>query len=42
MKVLFIGGSGTISTQVSKLAIKKGIDFLMRFSSDKDAEYIVS
>jgi len=26
MKVLFIGGSGTISTQVSKLAIKKGID----------------
>ena len=24
------------------LAIKKGIDFLMRFSSDKDAEYIVS
>ncbi len=26
MKVLFIGGSGIISTQVSKLAIKKGID----------------
>ena len=25
-----------------ELAIKKGIDFLMRFSSDKDAEYIVS
>lgn len=26
MKVLFIGGSGIISTQVSKLAIEKGID----------------
>ncbi len=26
MKVLFIGGSGVISTQVSKLAINKGID----------------
>ncbi|MBN2300418.1 MAG: NAD-dependent epimerase/dehydratase family protein, partial [Acholeplasmataceae bacterium] len=26
MKVLFIGGSGTISTNVSKLAIKQGID----------------
>ncbi len=26
MKVLFIGGSGVISTQVSKLAIEKGID----------------
>ncbi|MBU1094333.1 MAG: NAD-dependent epimerase/dehydratase family protein [Firmicutes bacterium] len=29
MKVLFIGGSGTISTQVSKLAIKKGIDLFV-------------
>lgn len=29
MKVLFIGGSGLISTAVSKLAIKKGIDLYL-------------
>ncbi|HOJ11699.1 MAG TPA: NAD-dependent epimerase/dehydratase family protein, partial [Clostridiales bacterium] len=29
MKVLFIGGTGTISTAVSELAVKKGIDLFL-------------
>ena len=29
MKVLFIGGTGNISTSVSKLCIQKGIDLFL-------------
>ena len=29
MKVLFIGGTGIISSAVSKLALKKGIDLYL-------------
>ncbi|MFW6273796.1 MAG: NAD-dependent dehydratase, partial [Halanaerobium sp.] len=29
MKVLFIGGTGTISQAVSELAVKKGIDLYL-------------
>lgn len=36
MKVLFVGGSGIISTQVSKLAIKKGIDLYILNRGNKN------
>lgn len=36
MKVLFIGGTGTISTAVSRLAIKKGIDLYLLNRGNND------
>ncbi len=39
MKVLFIGGTGVISTAVSKLALEKGIDLYL-FNRNKQKEFI--
>ena len=38
MKVLFIGGTGNISTSVSRLAIQRGIDLYVLNRSQRKAE----
>jgi nucleoside-diphosphate-sugar epimerase len=39
LKVLFIGGTGTISTAVSKLAVEKGIELYL-FNRGRHSEYV--
>ena len=38
MKALFIGGTGNISTEVSKLAIERGIDLYLLNRGTRKAE----
>ena len=39
MKVLFIGGTGLISTAVTRLAIQKGIDLTLMNRGQRSSEF---